>query len=197
MTETAILEGVRPLPEFVSEPVEIILISRRRPFRWRTVFEITVMTILTFLFVEAFVVQGYRVYGSCMEPNLVTGERLLGSKIACRLTGVKRGDIVIFRPPLRGNVPYVKRVIGMPGELLEIRNSQVYINGRRLKESYLHRVWHDDRAPQRIPDDKVFVMGDNRDNSSDSRAWGLLPVENIDAKAWLRYWPLERVEVLN
>jgi signal peptidase I len=140
--------------------------------------------------------QGYKVYGSCMEPNLCSGERLLGNKIACQLSGIHRGDIVVFRPPHHPDTPFIKRIIGLPGELLEIRSNQVFINGRHLDEPYLRRAWHDDRPPTPVLPGMVFVMGDNRDNSSDSRSWGELPIENIQAKAWLRYWPPSRIELL-
>src|ERR1051326_3116843 len=99
--------------------------------------------------------------------------------------------------PGRPITRFTKGVIGLPGDMLEIRNNHVYINGRRLKEPYLRRAWHDDRAPTRILPGMVFVMGDNRDNSSDSRSWGELPVRNIQAKAWLRYWPPSRIEILH
>lgn len=148
---------------------------------------------LLFVASQLWVVQGYQVYGCCMEPNLFTGERLLGSKISL-MEGVHRGDVVVFRPPHKPHTAFIKRVIGLPGETLEIRRSHVYVNGRRLSEPYLHRTWHDDRPPERVPDHMVFVMGDNRDNSSDSRMWGELPIRNIQAKAWLRYWPLNKVE---
>jgi signal peptidase I len=163
---------------------------------WREWIETLVATLLIFLFVESFVVQGFKVYGSCMEPNLYTGERLLGNKLVYRIDGIHRGDIVVFRPPHRPDTPFIKRVIGMPGEILEIRRSQVYINGHPLHEPYLRLSWHDDRPAERIPPGMLFVMGDNRDNSSDSRAWGDLPLANVQAKAWLRYWPLSRLEVL-
>ena len=148
---------------------------------------------LLFLAAQAWVVQGYQVYGSCMEPNLRTGERLLGSKVGL-VEGIRRGDVVVFRPPHRANTSFIKRVVGLPGDLLEIRHSQVYLNGRRLNEPYLRFAWHDDRAPERVGPGMLFVMGDNRDNSNDSRSWGEVPVGNLQAKAWLRYWPLDKVE---
>jgi signal peptidase I len=132
-----------------------------------------------------------------MEPNLYTGERLLGNKLSYRIDGIHRGDIVVFRPPHRLDTPFIKRVIGMPGEIFEIRHSHVFINGRLLNEPYLHLAWHDDRPAERIPPGMLFVMGDNRDNSSDSRSWGELPLQNVQAKAWLRYWPLDRLELLH
>jgi signal peptidase I len=178
-----------------SEATSAHAVARAKPL-WREWVETLLTTLLIFLFVESFVVQGFKVYGSCMEPNLCTGERLLGNKLVYHLDGVHRGDIVVFYPPHRPDTPFIKRVIGLPGEILEIRDNIVYINGRPLREPYLHNIWHDNRSARRIAPDRVFVMGDNRDNSSDSRSWGELPVANVHAKAWLRYWPLQRLEVL-
>jgi len=169
--------------------------SAARP-PWRDWLETILTTVALFFLVEVFVVQGYKVYGSCMEPNLCTGERILGNKIVYDFEPIARGDIVVFRPPHHPDTPFVKRVIGLPGEMLEIRDNQVYINGRRLDEPYLQRAWHDDRPPQRVLSGMVYVMGDNRDNSSDSRSWGEVPIANIQAKVWLRYWPPSRIEVL-
>jgi signal peptidase I len=163
---------------------------------WREWMETLITTLLIFLLVETFVVQGFKVYGSCMEPNLYTGERLLGNKLVYHLHGVHRGDIVVFRPPHKPDTPFIKRVIGLPGETIAIHHNRVYINGVSLREPYLRFAWHDDRPAERIPPGMLFVMGDNRDNSSDSRSWGELPVRNVEAKAWLRYWPLSRVKVL-
>jgi signal peptidase I len=168
--------------------------SFRKPrWRLRQWCDTTFWSVCIFLVAQTWLVQGYRVYGSCMEPNLCTGERLLGLKVAAS-NQVHRGDVVVFRPPYKPETAFIKRVIGLPGEVLEIRNNRVYVNGRRLNEPYLRRAWHDDRAPERIAPSMVFVMGDNRDNSNDSRNWGELPVENIQAKAWLRYWPPDRMK---
>jgi signal peptidase I len=207
------MEQVSPLPELSARPEASIaettadpsiLLPARPAVRvgvrikplWREWAETLLATLLIFLFIESFVVQGFKVYGSCMEPNLYTGERLLGNKLIYHIDGIHRGDIVVFRPPHRPDTPFIKRVIGLPGEVLEIRHSQVFINGHPLRESYLQLDWHDDRPAERIPAGKLFVMGDNRDNSSDSRAWGDLPLDNVQAKAWLRYWPLNRLEIL-
>jgi signal peptidase I len=148
--------------------------------------------VVLFAITQAWVVQGYRVYGNCMEPNLKTGERLLGNKLAV-VRGVRRGDVVVFRPPHKPDTAFVKRVVGLPGETVEIRNSRVYVNNRLLLEPYLQREWHDDRPAARVPANMVFVLGDNRDNSNDSRMWGELPIKNIQAKASFRYWPPDRV----
>jgi signal peptidase I len=144
--------------------------------------------VLIFLVTQTWIIQGYQVYGCCMEPNFCTGERLLGSKLAL-MTGVHRGDVVVFRPPHKPQTAFIKRVVGLPGDL-------VYINHRPLTEPYLQRTWQDNRPPERIAADRVFVLGDNRDNSNDSRAWGELPIANIQAKAWLRYWPINRLALV-
>lgn len=146
--------------------------------------------------VQAWLLHGYRVFGRCMEPNLCTGERVLGSP-AAMLGGVRRGDVVVFQPPHRPETAFIKRVIALPGEVMEIRSNRVYVNERPLDEPYLRRIWHDDRPPARISPHMVFVMGDNRDQSSDSRSWGELPIESIQAKAWLRYWPPERAGLVH
>jgi signal peptidase I len=170
--------------------------AARRRWPWRPVWDTGFRALLLFFIVQTWVLQGYKVFGSCMEPNLCTGERLLGSKLAL-IGGVHRGDVVVFRPPHKPDTAFIKRIVGLPGEVIEIRNNRVYVNNHELREPYLHRQWHDDRAPERVAPDKVFVMGDNRDNSNDSRMWGELPIENIQAKAWLRYWPPKRVGLVN
>lgn len=155
------------------------------------------MTIVLFIFLVTFVVQGYKVYGSCMEPNLYTGERLLGNKFIYRFEQPVRGDVIVFRYPPNPEKVFIKRIVGLPGETVEIRNGAVYVNGSALDERiYVRNTAHGNFPPQRIPDGYVFVLGDNRDASNDSRFWGELPLSNIKAKAWLRYWPVSRLTVL-
>jgi len=172
-------------------PAPLVSAARSAP-RLQPVWETLLKALLLFLIAQTWVVQGYKVFGSCMEPNLWTGERLLGSKLGL-VQGVQRGDVVVFQPPHKPQAAFIKRVIGLPGEILEIRQNRVYVNNHLLNEPYLQRAWHDDRPAERIPDHMVYVMGDNRDNSNDSRMWGELPVQSIQAKAWVRYWPLNRV----
>lgn len=182
-----------PLPELASpEPRSTSGQRRGSVFFLRQLAGVSVRALLLFAVMQSWVIQGYKVYGSCMEPNLNTGERLLGNKLALA-KGVHRGDVVVFRPPHKPDTAFVKRVVGLPGETIEIRNSRIYVNDRLLTEPYLGREWHDDRAPERVAKDKVFVLGDNRDNSNDSRMWGELPISNIQAKACFRYWPPERI----
>ncbi|HOK54445.1 MAG TPA: signal peptidase I [Armatimonadota bacterium] len=155
------------------------------------------ITVALLFFLVTFVVQGFAVSGSCMEPNLRTGERILGNKFVYRFVPPRRGDVIIFRYPNDPSKTYIKRVIGLPGETVEIRNGQVYINNRCLHESYVVYIPEpQDYGPKVISQHSLFVLGDYRDQSNDSRYWGELPMENLRAKAWLRYWPINRLDVM-
>ena len=154
------------------------------------------MTAIVFTFLVTFVVQGYKVYGSCMEPNLVTGERLLGNKMVYRFENIHRGDIVVFKYPPDPHKTFIKRIIGLPGETVEIKAGKVFVDNKALNERfYLRNVAHGDFPRQIVPNGSAFVLGDNRDQSNDSRFWGYLPLGNIQAKAWIRYWPVNRLQV--
>ena len=172
---------------------------RRNRFRrvMREFAETLAMTVIVFLFLITFVVQGYKVYGSCMEPNLVTGERLLGNKFVYRFESPGRGDVVVFRYPPGPERIFIKRVVGLPGETISINGGEVFVDGLKLDENlYMKKPAHESYSSHKIPANCVFVLGDNRDQSHDSRYWGDLPLENIQAKAWIRYWPLPRSRVL-
>jgi len=192
------MQDVSTLPGAEALPLDAPLVRPRplRRFSMRAFSGTMCNVVLVVLLFQTWLVQGYRVYGCCMEPNLWTGERLLATRVDAR-KNLHRGEVVVFYPPHRPDTPFIKRIIGMPGDVMEIRANHVFINGQEIQEPYLRRAWHDDRAAERIPDGNVFVMGDNRDNSNDSRAWGDLPIDHIQAKAWLRYWPLNRVGWIN
>lgn len=181
-------------PEIALPREEAPVAQTARPWRLhvRPMWDIGLKALLLFVVAQAWVVQGYKVFGSCMEPNLFTGERLLGSKLALA-TGIHRGDVVVFQPPHKPHSAFIKRIVALPGEIVEIRNNRVYVNERELKEPYLRLAWHDERPPERVPDHMVYVLGDNRNNSNDSRMWGELPIDSIQAKAWFRYWPPQRI----
>ena len=105
--------------------------------------------------------------------------------------GPQRGDVIVFEPPNRPDDDYVKRVIGLPGETVEIINGKVLINGDPLAEPFQPNVGSYSSAPQVVPEGHVYVLGDNRNNSNDSHTWGSLPEENIVGRAWVSYWPPE------
>ncbi|MFQ6059279.1 MAG: signal peptidase I [Anaerolineae bacterium] len=170
--------------------------ARERPSRWRGVkslvheaFETIILTLLIFLLIRV-VVQNFRIEGSSMEPNLHAGQYLIINKFAYRwLHPPQRGDIIVFEYPRAPNRDFIKRVIGLPGEKVEIRQGRVYINDQPLEEPYLSRLGTYSWGPQVVGEDEYFVLGDNRNNSSDSHTWGMLPKGNIVGKAWISYWP--------
>jgi signal peptidase I len=148
-----------------------------------------------------FVVQPVKVEGTSMLPRLHDGERIFVNKmIYYNLPPLERGDIVVFWYPEDPSKSYIKRVIGMPGETVEIREGHVMINERELEERYLDAQLNRARVNQQplfVKEHYYFVMGDNRDNSSDSRYWGLVPEKYIYGKALLRYWPLGNASVIS
>ncbi len=169
-----------------------------KPSRYlRDVAETLLMTAVVFLLLVTFVVQGYKVSGSCMEPNLFTGERLLGNKFIYRFEKPVRGDVVVFKYPDDPKQMFIKRVIGLPGDVVEIRKGTLYVNSKPLDEHiYRKNPAHGDFGPEKVSADRLFVLGDNRDESNDSRWWGELPAKNVQAKAWIRYWPLGRLAAI-
>ena len=155
------------------------------------------LIIVVFILFGVFFVQPVVVEGTSMLPQLHDGERLLVNKLvyykikSVSWGHIERGDIVVFWFPNDPDKSYVKRVIGLPGETVELRNGKVYVDGKELPETYLDEE-HTQSAPppmtKKVDDHHYFVMGDNRDNSSDSRYWGLVPEKYIYGKAFFRYW---------
>ena len=148
-------------------------------------------------FMLLFGTRGFYVYGSCMEPNLKTGERVLAVRFAYMLGGPKRGDVVIFKYPCDPSKNYVKRVVGLPGDTVEIRDGEVFVNGSAQPEPYKRLQAHGSYGPETVRAGNLFVLGDNRDQSNDSRYWGELPMANVQARAVMAYWPLNRAHLLN
>ena len=150
-------------------------------------------------------VQTVRVVGSSMYPSLHDGDLLIASKIDYRLHPIERGDIVILKDPLDPNRDFIKRVVGLPGDRIQIRDHHVLVNSRTLREPYLQAPWvetGDWPGPspgdaRTVPSGSYFVLGDNRDHSSDSRLFSSIRQDTIDGKAVVRFWPAERAEVFN
>jgi signal peptidase I len=147
-----------------------------------------------------FVLQPVKVEGTSMLPRLHDGERIFVNKlIYYEWPRLERGDIVVFWYPDDPEKSYIKRVIGLPGELVEIRDGVLYINGRELSEPYLdpqRNLARHHLPPTPVKPHYYFVMGDNRDYSDDSRRWGLVPQKYIYGKALFRYWPLSEVSTI-
>jgi signal peptidase I len=155
--------------------------------------------------VVVFIVQPVKVEGTSMLPRLHDGERIFVNKLIYYdeyrwAPKVERGDIVVFWFPDDPSKSYIKRVVGLPGDTVEVREGNVLINGTILEEKYLdpkENVSTRSQAPVYVKPNYYFVMGDNRDNSSDSRVWGLVPKKYIYGKALLRYWPLSAASVIH
>lgn len=165
-----------------------------------------VLAFLLYLGITTFLVGTYRVENVSMLPTLVEGQHLLVDKLTPRFDSYSRGDIVVFQEPgaRDGAIPYIKRVIGEPGDRVELRDGQVLINGVALDEPYRSDDGPGDGGtfPQRggsswdVPEGAVFVMGDHRARSEDSRAFGPVSVDRVIGRAVVRFWPLDGVGIL-
>jgi signal peptidase I len=180
------------------------LVSKRPLGCLFEIVETLVLTLIIFFVIQTFVAQPYRVEQVSMERTLEPDQYVLVDKLTPRFDDYKRGDIVIFDPPAnwaggRGT-PYIKRIIGIPGDALEVRDGLVYVNGIALQEPYLYdgqpTVATGGEDTWVIPPDQLFVMGDHRSDSADSRVFGPIPRERVIGRAWLRYFPLSTFGVL-
>jgi signal peptidase I len=179
----------------------------------RDYFETIVTCVIFVLFARTFVFQQSKIPTGSMVPTLLIGDYIMVNKFAYApvlesapavarvervvlpIRTLRRGDIVVFKYPEEPEKDYIKRVIGLPGDLVEIRDRQVYIDGEPIEEPYkVHRnvrglnIDQDDYPPARVPPGQLFCMGDNRDNSRDSRAWGFVPAEFIKGRAFMIWW---------
>lgn len=170
------------------------------------IIETVVVALAIFVVIYLFLVQPHQVNGNSMWPNFLDGEYLLTDKLSYRFDEPQRGDVIIFQAPPGARCPqelhcdFVKRIVGLPGETVSLVDGRVAIDDRILTESYLpdSRTTAITSGSASLPrvtlgPREYYVLGDNRSHSSDSRAWGSVPRENIVGKAWLRYWPPKRV----
>jgi len=147
------------------------------------------LALLMFLVIN-FLSARIRVDGRSMEPNFHDGDYVIVNRLAFRLGELQRGDVIVFPYPINREEDYIKRVIGLPGDSISIRDGVVILNDSVLDEDYLDMLPRGDMAERVVPEGHAFVMGDNRNDSSDSRIWGPLNVEDIIGKAVFRYWPI-------
>ena len=139
-------------------------------------------------------IQTYIVYGPSMQPNYLEEEWIIVDKLAYKLHAPQTGDIIIFQPPISSTKPFIKRIIGLPGETVEIKDGTVYVHktdGRiiTMREPYIKEPFFSNYNSGVIPANEYFVMGDNRNNSSDSRGGWLVSRDKIIGKAWISIWP--------
>jgi signal peptidase I len=190
-------------------------ITESLPSPWRTIVDWTitiVVAIAAVLAIKAWVVNPYRIPSSSMEPSLHCAEpepgceasfsdRVLANRFIYHFKDPERGDIVVFEtPPMALELcgaggTFVKRLVGLPGDVIEVRRGIVMINGKRLEESYIEadRRGGPDYGPKKVPPEQYFMMGDNRGASCDSRVWGSVPRQNLIGEVFAVYWPPQRI----
>jgi signal peptidase I len=196
--------------------------EKKRPSMVREVIETLLLALVIFVLVRA-VVLNFKVDGHSMDPSFDNGEMLLvnrnayfnfgESALTSWIPGVsddlylfhrpQRGDVIVFNPPIEDNdKPFIKRIIGLPGDTVETRGGFVYVNGVQLDEPYIDGKVSKcngnsvDCKPVTVPEGQIFVMGDNRTNSEDSRIFGTVPIGNVIGKAWVTYWPKDDIDVV-
>lgn len=190
-------------PQIVVDPLPVPPESLQgKPSVWegvggavRELVETLLLTLVIFLLIR-FAMQNFRVEGFSMEPNFHDGQFLLVNKIEYMLHAPQRGDVIVFRYPLQPTRDFIKRIIGVPGDQVDIKNSHIFVNGEPLREGYRLNLGSYNYGPVTMGAEEYFVLGDNRNNSSDSHSWGMLPVKNIIGKAWFSYWPPQWIGVI-
>jgi signal peptidase I len=169
------------------------------------IIETLLLALIVFVLVQLFVAQPYQVQQESMENTLMPSQYVLVDKLTPRFDPYHRGDIVVFNPPANWQedptgTPYIKRIIGIPGDTVEISDGQVFVNGSQLDEPYLFENQPTEATGTNLSwtlkDNQYFVMGDHRAASQDSRVFGPITKESIIGRAWLRYWPMDQFGVL-
>lgn len=167
--------------------------SRKRKSPLRELGETLILALLVALVIRGFVVEVYRVDGSSMEHTLRTREQVLVNKFIYRFRSPQPGDVIVFKYPKQPDRDFIKRVVAVAGDTVELRSGLVYVNGQPFPEVETVRMTTQNFAPHAVAPNSVWVLGDNRNNSEDSRYFGEVPLENIRGLAFARFWPLTRM----
>lgn len=186
----------------------------------REIIEAVVLAAVVFLLLQT-TVRNFKVDGSSMDPTLDSGQYLLVNRLVYlqvdfqRLARIvpfwhvdeessryaihspNRGDVIVFKYPRDPRKDFVKRVVGLPGEVIEVRDGNVIVNGNVLDEPYLAAKDHSNASKLRLEEGEYYAMGDNRAHSNDSRSWGAVPEANLEGKVWMVYWPAQGIQILN
>lgn len=165
---------------------------------------LVVIALVIAIFVRFFIAEPRFIPSPSMVPTLAVGDRLLVEKVSYHLHLPNRGDIVVFEPPpqlqeygYQASQAFIKRVIGLPGQQVQVSQGKVYVNGEPLAENYVLEAPQYEMPPVTVPAGQLFVMGDNRNDSNDSHVWGFLPIENVIGRALLRFWPLDKAGTIS
>ncbi|MGH7197339.1 MAG: signal peptidase I [Candidatus Omnitrophota bacterium] len=161
---------------------------------------IAIALVLT-LIIRTFVVQAFKIPSGSMRPSLIEGDKLFVNKFIYRFRPIERGDIIVFKFPAEPKKDFIKRLVAFEGEVVEIRDGKIYVDGKALTDPgtfgkfyyYNHDPFGGPNEKIRVPKDSFYVLGDNSANSTDSRFWGFVPKKNLIGKAFFRWWPLTRM----
>jgi signal peptidase I len=156
---------------------------------------IAIAVVISFILI-VFVIQAFYIPSDSMQPTLKPGDRILVNKFIYRFRDPKRQEIIVFKYPVAPERKFVKRLIALPGDKVEIKEGQVLVNNEPLDEDYVLEESYTDFPATEVPEDNYFVLGDNRNNSEDSRYWGFVPRENIVGKPVIIFWPLNRMRII-
>jgi signal peptidase I len=188
--------------ENTSEP-QVPIVAPPAPPRWRAWWEniqILIIALILALLIRVFIAEPRFIPSDSMLPTLEIGDRLIVEKLSYRLRPPEFGEIVVFDPPQQLQIQgytkdqaFIKRIIGQPGQTVQVNNGTVFVNQQPLQEPYIAAPPNYTLPPVTVPDGEFFVMGDNRNNSNDSHVWGFLPQRNIIGRAWLRFYPFDRL----
>lgn len=181
-----------------SDPVQAEGSKKEQSSFWRFVIDVLetiILSVVLFLAIDA-VSARIRVDGISMQPTLRDGEFVLINKLAYKLGEPQLGDVIVFHFPRDPQQEYIKRVVGLPGDLVKIQRGVVFVNGQALVEPYIADQ-PDYQNQWQVPENHLFVLGDNRNNSSDSHRWGPVPMEQVVGKALLVYWPPQEWGMIN
>lgn len=193
-------EGAPPALLAPPAPTDESVAERGQVWRllWELVHDLSV-ALLFCAFVVTFVVQPFRVEGTSMQPLLANGERIMVNKFAYRIHPIEYGDVVVFWSPHDPSVSFIKRVVARPGDRVEIRHGALYVNQQPVNESYVAHQYKDyeDLPAHEVAQGYYYVLGDHRNGSNDSRAWGEVPEKYIYGRASFRFWPFERLGAIH
>ena len=180
----------------MSDKTEAAKVSEKSTRLIRELIETIALTLIIFLVIR-FAAQSFRIDGASMKPGLHTDEFVMVDKVSYLFQSPQRGDVIVFHYPLDTSKDFIKRVIGLPGDTIHITSTSVIVDGQTLHEPYISTPFNFENNTWKLGPDQFFVMGDNRDNSLDSRSWGPLDRRYIIGKAVAVYWPVIDWELIS